>query len=268
MLRNTRVITVFCTEIASLAGRHAYKTTNEAADAFLMHNENIVFNQYPHLRERLKIARLEDVAARKEDNDRKRRHADLLDSTVKKMKAADTPEDAKLELESGLCTVDDPDERKALSSIVYRTRGVENESVALDIYEKVTGRALSERSTSFRTSDIFVTPGGHRYRIGGRLDAICEKISRVVEVKSRMNAFFIPTYDEAQVYGYFAITGLKECDFIQTLGKEFRLDVIEFDAAKWDMLKNELELSMDGILCKTEDVSSETETLSNKDVGQ
>lgn len=250
-----KYLTVFCTELAALAGRHRYRSVDDAVGQFLGHNEPIIFADFPHLRDQLRDVRMKDAVARRQEYQCRKRHADVLDKALEQLDAAGTPEEARLALDEQLAAVGDPAERETLRSMVFKTRGVQTEPTTLDEYQRMTGRSLKDRNTEFRTSKVMTTPGGVPYRIGGRLDAVCDSLQRVVEVKTRMNKFFLPDYDIVQVYGYFAITGLKSCDFLQTLCGALQTDVIEYDESVWLGVREALEATLDRVLCVKEGVS-------------
>ena len=241
-------LTVYCTELAALAGRHQYRSKDDALEQFLFHNESVIFSDYEHLRDNVREARIRETTSRREEYQCRKRHAPMLENTLIKLAKADSPEEARLLLDEQLATVNDPTERETLKSVVFKTRGVQTETSTLDEYERVTGRSLKQRNTAFRTSELFTTPGGVEYRIGGRLDAVCDELGRVVEVKTRMNKFFLPDYDIVQVYGYFAITGLKTCDFIQTLCGELKTEIVEYEESTWNAIKSAMEQTLDGVL--------------------
>lgn len=243
-----RVLTVFCTELAALAGRHRYRTKDEAIAQFLSHNENIVFADFPHLRELVRTIRVEQAVSKREEFQCRKRNFEILDTTIDDINKAETPEEGRLILEETLAVVNDPAERDILKSIVFKTRGIRTESKVLGEYERITGCTLDVHTNAFRTSAVFTTPSGIPYRIGGRLDGICDSVGRIVEVKSRMNKFFLPEYDILQIYGYFAITGLLECDLIQSLYGDYRTETICYDEVYWQSVKESLELALDTLL--------------------
>lgn len=246
-----RTLTVFCTEIAALAGRHRYRSKAAAVAQFLAHNESVVFKDYPNKRADIQAVRLKQAVERRAEYQCRKRNADLLEMTMEGLEKATTPEEGRLILDEQLALIDDPDERDLLRSVVFRTRGVRTEPAVLDEYERLTGHGLASRSSEFRVSDLYTTPGGVSYRIGGRLDGVCDTLGRVVEVKSRMNKFFLPEYDIIQVYGYFAITGLVTCDFMQTLCGELQTDIIEYDEIFWFDVKRSLERILDATLLES-----------------
>lgn len=260
-----RSLTVFCTELAGLAGRHRYRSKESATAQFLAHNESVVYSNYPHKRSDIQAVRVKQAIERRAEFQCRKRNACLLETTIESLGKSSSPEEGRLVLDEQLATIDDPAERDLLRSVVFRTRGVRTESVVLEEYERLTGHVLSSQSSEFRVSPLFTTPGGVTYRIGGRLDGVCDTLGRVVEVKSRMNKFFLPEYDIIQVYGYFAITGLIACDFIQTLCGELQTDTIEYEAAYWKDVKQSLEKALDTTMLEptTESVVAQADTIIN-----
>lgn len=250
-MASKKILTVFCTEVAALAGRHQYKTTTEAVDGFLLHNESVVYSEFPALRGRLRDVRVAQAVQRRVEYQRKRQYTDVIESTVSKLAKTCNSEEAKLLIEEELAVIDDPVERDEVKSIVSRTRGTRMEAVVLDEYERSTGQKLAQRNTEFRIGPVHTTPGGVCYRLGGRVDAICDETGKVVEVKTRMNKFFLPDYDAIQVHGYFDITGLTECDFIQSMDGAMDTSVLCFDKDLWDSVMSRLDAELDACFGKS-----------------
>lgn len=244
----TRSLTVFCTELAALAGRHRYRSKEAAIAQFLAHNESIIYDKYPHKRADIQAVRVKQAVERRAEFHCRKRNASLLEATIDSLDKSTSPEESRLVLDEQLATIENPAERDLIRSVVFRTRGVRTEPAVLEEYERLTGHVLASHDSEFRLSSLYTTPGGVTYRIGGRLDGVCDSLGRVVEVKSRMNKFFLPEYDIIQVYGYFAITGLTECDLIQTLCGELRTDSIEYEDAYWKDIKQSLERVLDSTM--------------------
>jgi hypothetical protein len=257
-MATTKTLTVFCTEIAAMTGRHAYRPVDCALAQFLLHNESVIHNKYPFLVQKMTRIRQKTTAVKLEEYRSEKRHASVLESITAKMSRIENPDpaEAKLVLEGELASIIDPVERGAIRSVYFRSKGVQNESITLDAYEVITGVKITNRSTEFQTGPVKTTPAGHSYRVGGRLDALCEKLGRIVEVKSRMNRFFIPEYDRVQVYGYFAITNLKSCDFIQSLNGVIQSEIITFDDIFWATLEKDLEEAIDASLSTNTEVAN------------
>ncbi|KAI9549654.1 hypothetical protein GHT06_003840 [Daphnia sinensis] len=180
-------LTIFCTEIAALIGRHPYRTLDEAIGALLLHNERVVHKEFPHLKTQLREARVKDAGGKKREFICRKRHGGVLESGLAKMAKAECPEEVRVLLDETLAEIDEPDERDVARGIVFKTFGTRNEDNVILEYERLTGRRLTEKNTDFRLSRAFSTPSGISYKIGGRIDGVCDELGKLVEVKNRIH---------------------------------------------------------------------------------
>jgi len=113
-----------------------------------------------------------------------------------------------------------------------QTLGIQNESNALELYTKKTGRKVIENNEQIFEKK-YKTARGRVFKITGKVDGFAKVDGKkqLVEVKNRVNKLFklIPEYEKLQMNYYFALTNTISGELVEKYNTEISIHKYEFN---------------------------------------
>ena len=125
----------------------------------------------------------------------------------------------------------------AVKSAVNCKRGCVREHYGIAQYEALMNVKVVGKNDVFYKRELSSPDSGCRCMLGGRVDGLVLDPSRrrVVEVKNRRSRFFatLPDYDYVQALAYMFLARLDECDVVECLDGQIKVQTVKFNADEW-----------------------------------
>ena len=128
--------------------------------------------------------------------------------------------------------------KECIKSETNTSFGTRNENVGITEYTQETGEKVKQLERFFKKS-LYQTKK-HLWSIGGRIDGIDEKDTKVIEIKNRVKRLFytLRDYEKVQVYAYMYILGLNDSRLVECYKQNKTCDIniieVPFDSNFWN----------------------------------
>jgi hypothetical protein len=115
------------------------------------------------------------------------------------------------------------------ASSMKKNIGVKTENKMIDLYERITGRAVIHRNEKTYSIEI------NNMKIFGKVDGIVDKDGIIIEHKRRINGFLnrVPYHERVQCFFYMKMTGLNTSHLVESFGEQIKIHEINFDEEIW-----------------------------------
>jgi len=125
--------------------------------------------------------------------------------------------------------------QKEVVSRINRKRGIDNEEIGLNRYQKKFKTTVTHRNQQKYYYQ------GKNYKIVGKIDGIEEDV--LIEHKHRINRLFtwIPSYEQVQIQTYLKLANLQKGKLVQHFKGETKVQNIDFDPLAWMEIEAGLE---------------------------